>query len=340
MRNRGPQERAAAAMGESKKPQNQNQKSDDTQKNTTTGSGKKKKGKSNDKSDVFLAKWRPQKRFSVFALFLSICLAILILHDPCDVKAKNKQDCGFPGISAMQCKVAACFVKGGGELDTKTITLKRTKGERWGLHIGPDGVDGTWFFITGIQDDGPVAKHNAELQPEAEDRIMVADAISSVDGISGQEMVKALGSTDKESVVFQVRRSKLPSFLRFLHKSAVPGLTERLLTSPGAKTWLKSSSSMGGLALAMWYVSGYPLGSLPMYYLGLTAVTSWHMMRCCHDNAVQPGVPHCYQGTTAQLDVVVKKMLPRLQGWFAKVAKDPIGFLRGLLVPADLLNSF
>merc|ERR1712224_49742 len=115
-------------------------------------------------------------------MFLTICACAFVLYDTCDVR-KKKQDCGYSGISALECRTTACFLKGGGELDKRKITITRKQGTKFGLQAGPK-TKGTDVHITGIK-EGAVANHNAELPADSEDRIYARDTITSIDGNSG-----------------------------------------------------------------------------------------------------------------------------------------------------------
>jgi len=294
--------------------------------------GKKKKGKAAAPcDDAFLSAFRPRKRFVVFAAFLAICGGTMLFHDSCDVR-KKKQDCGWSGISALECRTTACFTKGGGDMDKKKIKLKRKKGTKFGIVSGSK-KDESWVFIKAIK-EGAVADHNA--QAAEEDRIYPSDSISSIDGATGGTLRKSLASTNTESVSIEIRRTKLPSYLRWIHTSSKPNFVEKIMTAHGSKSWFDAFTKLGGLGVTFWFVSGYPAVSLPFYYLGLSSVTAWHMSsRCCHDEKVAGGVPHCYKGGSAKFGVAMGRLQTRSTEMLAKVQKDPRSYYKWLFALPD-----
>lgn len=305
----------------------------DAKKGTSVPSGGKSKGKKakNVVPDVFLAKYRPKKRFAAFAGFLAICIGIVCIYDACDVR-KKKQDCGYAGISTLECRTLACFTKGGGELEKKKITIKRKKGTKFGIVSGSSKQDKD-VFIASIK-EGAVADHNAQAEPE--DRIYPRDSITTIDGATGSSLRKSLAATTTESVVIELRRSKLPSYLTWIHRSSKPGMLERVLTAPGTKSWFDNFSKLGGVGFFVWYLSGYSAASLPFYYFGLSGAISWHMTRCCHDKEVAAGVPHCYKGGSAKFQVALNRLRTRGEETLAKVKKDPRSYLKWLFWMPDL----
>eukprot|EP00746_Dinoflagellata_sp_MGD_P068039 gnl/MRDRNA2_/MRDRNA2_28067_c0_seq1.p1 gnl/MRDRNA2_/MRDRNA2_28067_c0~~gnl/MRDRNA2_/MRDRNA2_28067_c0_seq1.p1 ORF type:complete len:171 (+),score=32.33 gnl/MRDRNA2_/MRDRNA2_28067_c0_seq1:116-628(+) len=49
----------------------------------------------------------------------------------------------------------------------------------------------------------------------------------------------------------------------------------------------------GGIALVLWFISGYEAQSLVLYML-MSALLGYHHTGCCYDDKVDAGVPHCY----------------------------------------------
>merc|ERR1712100_230456 len=99
--------------------------------------------------------------------------------------------------------------------------------------------------------------------------------------------------------------SNLPSWLLFLHNPGEPSLLEKALTSKGFERWGRSFAMLGGGGFSCWFFSGYPLASLPMY-MGISTLTAWQTTRCCHDEKVAAGTPHCFFGG-GKLEAIVKK---------------------------------
>lgn len=48
-----------------------------------------------------------------------------------------------------------------------------------------------------------------------------------------------------------------------------------------------------GLGFSLWSLSRYPLGSLVFYQL-VGLATAYQITRCCHDDKVKEGIPHCF----------------------------------------------
>lgn len=292
-------------------------------------SGSKKNG--NKKKDnevpqeVFLAKFRPKQRSVFYMVYLGICAGSLLFYDTCDVR-KKKQDCGHPGISPFECRTTACFLKGGGDMDTKKVTITRKKGIKFGLASGSQKGDRD-VFIKELK-EGAITAHNAQADPE--DRIYPRDTIVSIDGATGSSLVKKLKATDTEKAVIEFKRSQLPSYLRWLHRSSKPNMLEKLLTAPGTQNWFKSFYKLGGLGFTMWYLSGYSAMSLPLYYFGTSGFVAWNVNRCCHDSKVNPGVAHCYKGGSANLTVAMNRIKQKAESQLKAFQKQgPRNYLKG-----------
>jgi hypothetical protein len=299
------------------------------------GAKKDKTPQQNQASELntVLSKFRPRQRFCVFFLFLLTCVSIFVLYDTCDVR-KKKQDCGYSGVTAMKCKTVACFTKGGGDLDKKKITITRKKGVKFGIVAGPKTKESP-VYIQSIK-EGAVADHNQKLPSGSEDRIYPRDTIMSIDGASG-DIRKALSNTKTEKVVIEVKRSRLPSYLRWIHRTSKVNIVEKVLTAPGFQSWLQASTYMGGIGFAVWLLSGYPPASLPFYYFGLSGLVGWHMSKCCHDSNVPGGVPHCYKGGSAKHGVALNRIQTGVESLYAKVKKNPRSYLKWLFLPPTQL---
>jgi len=256
----------------------------------------------------------------VFVAFLIINLAIGIGYDACDVR-KSKKDCGYPGISSLECMTTQCFMAGGGQLEKKTVHVTRKQGTKFGFVSG-SSRESRYIFIQDLK-EGALADHNARVGPE--EQILPRDTILTVGGFSGQSMRKELGDVVKKNVTFEIARTKLPASLRWLARPVElgPSLAERLITSRGGKKWLDTFSRLGGLGFSMWYMSGYPITSLPLYYFGTAGFMSWWVSRCCHNSEVSEGTPHCYVGGTANFSVAMKRIQKRADTAMTAFKKDP-----------------
>eukprot|EP00913_Durusdinium_trenchii_P017419 g16375.t1 len=56
-----------------------------------------------------------------------------------------------------------------------------------------------------------------------------------------------------------------------------------------------------------WLLSGYGAASLPLWYFGFSATVAYKLVRCCHDEHVSPGVPHCFRPVDQDLAQVVEQ---------------------------------
>jgi len=268
-----------------------------------------------------LSALRPRRRLIFFVVFVLFLAWIVVCFNPCRVK--KKEDCGFSGISATNCMTVACFTKGGGEMTKKTIKLKRGKDSTLGLAV-VDGPDSKYLTVQAIEDGGVVKAYNAELPADSEDRILSGDSIWKVAGEKGKKMKKAITATGEKTLEIEIRRSKLPAMLNFLHNPEKVSIIEMVLTAPGFRRWGDSFSKLSGFGFACWIFSGYPVASLPMYFT-LSGAVSWYTTKCCHDEKVGGSTPHCYKGGAA-IDTVLKAAWKKTSDLGEKVAKDPQGY--------------
>merc|ERR1740129_1875202 len=98
--------------------------------------------------------------------------------------------------------------------------------------------------------------------------------------------------------------------------------------SPGTKQLSRFVSYLGGGGLVLWMLSGYGVFSLPVWYGGTAALTGLYSLRCCHDDKVSGGVPHCYKPKARKLEDVLVSAQTRLQSLAGKIAKDPKGWFK------------
>lgn len=252
-----------------------------------------------------LARLRPRRRVVFFIAFIGFCCWIMAFYDPCKVEEKARKDCGFSGISPSYCMTGSCFTSRGGKLEKKTIKVSRKKGAKLGVEVTPDTGKGDLVLVQSIS-DGAVLEHNSNLPADSSERVMVGDAIAKVDG-SAKGLTDALSRTSEKTVEIEIRRSSLPSFLKWMRSSAKPGPIETVLTDPGFKRWSKLTSQLGTVGLASWLLSGYGPASLPVWYFGFSAAVGYKLVRCCHDEHVQAKVPHCYRPVEDELPEVLQK---------------------------------
>ncbi|CAE7209729.1 unnamed protein product [Symbiodinium sp. CCMP2592] len=190
-------------------------------------------------------------------------------------------------------------------MEKKTIKVSRKKGAKLGVEVIPDTGKGDLVLVQSIS-DGAVLEHNSKLPADSSERMMVGDAIAKVDG-SAKGLTDALSRTSEKTVEIEIRRSSLPSFLKWMRSSAKPGPIETVLTAPGFKRWSKLTSQLGTVGLASWLLSGYGPASLPVWYFGFSAAVGYKLVRCCHDEHVQAKVPHCYRPVEDELPEVLQK---------------------------------
>lgn len=70
--------------------------------------------------------------------------------------------------------------------------------------------------------------------------------------------------------------------------------TQVFYRARGLESFAQVFGVFGAAGLTIWYISGYEVGSI-MWYLFFSASASFWVNRCCHDDAVGDGVPHCYK---------------------------------------------
>lgn len=293
--------------------------------------------KETDATPGFLANLRPRRRSIFFLGFTTFCGLLVLLHNGCDIPKNKRQDCGFPDITVTECKWLACFTKGGGSATAKkTIKVSRLEQETLGLEVSKDKVNG-WVAITAIN-AGAVMTHNNALPADSEDRIAVGDRISKVDSVTAntkkadnahERLAKALAGKGAKKVQLEVQRPRIPASLMWVRDSTgKPNLLEKVLTSPGAKSFGRNFVAVGSVGFSCWLLSGYPLASLPLYYLGPSLAVAFHSVRCCHDDEVPGGVAHCYKPTTTEIEAVLEGARKSIMDSVAKVRKDPVKSLK------------
>eukprot|EP00435_Cladocopium_sp_Y103_P038143 s581_g10.t1 len=229
-------------------------------------------------------------RVIFFIGFVGFCVWILAFYSPCKIETKSRKDCGYSGIS-------------GGKLEKLKVKVERKKGTTLGLEVSD--AKGDLALIQGIS--GAVQQYNEQLPADSLQRIRVGDAVAKVDGASGKNLADALSRTSEKVVEIDVRRSALPSFLLWLRSSAKPGTIETILTAPGFKRWSYLTTQLGTLGFSCWLLSGYGTASLPVWYFGFSAAVAYKLVRCCHDESVPGGVPHCYRPVEEELAKVVEQ---------------------------------
>jgi len=288
-----------------------------------------------------LAKLRPRKRVIFFVAFMAMCAGIVIFHNPCDVAKPKRQDCGYPDITPGACRSIACLTKGGGSATAKKVVqISRTTSETLGLDVKADKVIG-WLTVVGI-DDGAVKEHNAALPEDSDERVRVGDRIAKIDSTSAKgekkaeaahkRMLKAVNAKGSKTVQVEIQRPRLPSFLMWIRQSnGKATLLEQVLTSPGVTNIKTGMSYIGGVGLACWLLSGYPAASLPLYYGGTSAAVALWSFRCCHDDDVPAGMPHCYKPNVGSVQDVVVNVQKGVLAFVAKVRKNPVAYFKKLV---------
>eukprot|EP00929_Paragymnodinium_shiwhaense_P109989 TRINITY_DN76654_c0_g1_i1.p1 TRINITY_DN76654_c0_g1~~TRINITY_DN76654_c0_g1_i1.p1 ORF type:complete len:343 (-),score=87.24 TRINITY_DN76654_c0_g1_i1:147-1175(-) len=315
-----PAEKTAAAKAPVVKP---------AEEKKASNSGKGKKAAEDNEAESRLSQLRPSRRLFFFVAFVSFCAWLLVNFDPCKVTdRKKKQDCGWEGISPLNCVTSACFQKSQ-KLEKKTIKVKRSKGEKLGLDVA-DGADDKWLTVQSIG-DGAVKAYNDALPADSEERILPGDSIWRVSGDKGKKMRKLVTTpaSSDSTINIEIGRSALPSWLLFLHNPGELNLIEKALTSKGFERWGRSFGMLGGAGFSCWFFSGYPVTSLPMYMF-VSSLTAWQTTRCCHDEKVPAGQPHCFFGG-AKLESVVKKAAVKTREFALKVKDDPKSYVNWLI---------
>lgn len=279
-----------------------------------------------------------QRRWPVFfVLYVASCAWLVCMYDACDVKPSKLQDCGHSGIQYTECATIACFLKGGGKMLKKQVEID-PKGESLGLDVAEvDNSDRIRLgesitkelIVTSIA--GAAAEYNSQVE-SAEDRILVGDSITKVGSSTKlQQMQKALLGTYKAGykVTLSVQRSNVPWYLKWLGSKA------DFATSPSYQKWSRSVSYVGGYGLLCWLLSGYPPASLPVYYFSVSGLTSLMLHRCCYNENVPDGKPHCHKSRPIDIEDAVAEAWSRTQATLAKqyksFAKDPQKYMKSLV---------
>jgi hypothetical protein len=249
------------------------------------------------------------------------------MYDACDVKPSKLQDCGHSGIQYTECATIACFVKGGGKMLKKQVKLE-PKGESLGLSVA-EVEDSDHLTVTSVA--GAAADYNSQVE-SAEDRILVGDSITKVGSSTKSKQMKKnlLGTlSDGAAITLSVQRSKVPWYLKWLGSKA------DFATSPGYEKWSRSVSFVGGYGLLCWLLSGYPPASLPVYYFSVSGFTALMLHRCCYNENVPDGKPHCHKSRPIDIEDAVAEAWAgtrgALAGAYKSFAKDPQKYLKSFI---------
>lgn len=187
---------------------------------------------------------------------------------------------------------------------------------------------------------GAVQEHNNALPPGSPDFIRPGTPILKVDKVEGAAMMKEVEKTKERTVELEVKVNRVPSFLMWLeNKDGKPNNIEKLLTSPGSAHFAANWLFLAKIGGAAWLISGYPIASLPSYMMISTAV-SMYVSRCCHNEQVQSGEPHCYKGRKDSMMVVVTEAWSHLKTLGQKVSNDPKSYFDWLFIPDKKAYSF
>jgi len=296
-----------------------------------------KKGKAAAKAAAqekpsMLSHIRPAPRSIFFLVFCLFCAGVCFFYDPCAVKGKRR-DCGFAGISPGKCRSMACFFKGGGSIGRKTLKVKRKEGSSLGLTLAK-GKDG--FVVEEVKADGAVHEYN-EAHPQ--DAIVVGTPVVKIDKAEGSSLTKEVDKKKGGTVELEIKRNRVPSFLMFLENPKKPTEIEKFLTSPGTQYFVNTGLFLGKIGAAAWFVSGYPLASLPTY-MTISAGVSFYLSRCCHNEQVATGEPHCFKGRRDSMSDVLEEAFNKVKAMAEKVSKDPKGYFTWLFIPNKSAYSF
>lgn len=322
------QTKAAAkpkAAPETKKPEPPKKAAEPPKEKESKNAKKKRKEAANESR---LSKFRPKRRLIFFVTFTSLCVWLSAFDDHCDVKGQRR-DCGWPGISTGLCRLGACFIKGGGSMAKKTIKVKRNKGATLGLLASADDESGGWALVKSVEDSGAVEEYNRALDPDSEERILPGDSLAKVDGKTGTGILKALAATDDKTVEIELRKTPLPSYLKWIRMSPKPHFLEKILTAPGFVRFAGIWSRLGGAGFFCWFLSGYPVASLPMYMV-LSGGVAFNSVRCCYE--VSSGA-HCYKGEARKIENLFAKAAEGSTALVQRVSADPKGYAEWLFVP-------
>merc|ERR1712007_386975 len=239
--------------------------------------------------------------------FMTMCGWLVLVSDPCNTK--KRIDCGWPGVSATMCRTGACFRKAD-SLEPQTVVIERGTKMKVGIKI--DSRDGV-TRVTSLS-DGAVKGHNAKLPAGSAQAIHVGDRIAKIDGYTGSTMKTALSSAKASNVTLQVLRpvegswaSYLPMYVQTRDNIVVDALLSRAF-----ERWSAFHFYLSSFGFILWWSSGYPAASLPVYYFLTSATVAWHLTRCCYDEQTdETGDPHCYASTSHDAQTVLMKAWQR-----------------------------
>lgn len=240
-----------------------------------------------------------KKRFICFFGFLAFCVWILLYANTCNVS--KKKDCGYAGITAGTCRTV-----GGFKLEAKPervqVEVKRKPGTKLGIKLKDQAISNIMA--------GAVQEHNDNLPKDSAEIIRLGDKLVKVDGEWGEMMTKALSNTKSKLVKFDINRPFQSSVSSVLPGSLTKGngFFAKALRSSAFEQWAKSFSFMATTGFACWFLSGYPMASLPVYYITPSAFVAWQTTRCCYNNKIAaPGSPHCYCSSGDSMRTVLEK---------------------------------
>jgi len=269
---------------------------------TPAAEAKSKKEKKENGGDETKTTWfgmLRRKRFIFFLGFLALCVWIMLYSSPC--KVKKKVDCGYSGITAGTCRSV-----GGFKLDAKPdklkVEIKREPGTKLGIKLKDAAISGI--------NTGAVQEHNEKLSKGSAEIITLGDKLLKVDGVGGNGMTKALSNTKSELVTLEIARPFKSSLGNYLPAAwmAGKGFLAKALRSSALEQWFQSFSFLATTGFACWVLSGYPMASLPVYYMAPSAFLAWQMTRCCYnDRPDKAGDPHCYCSSGDSMRTVIEK---------------------------------
>merc|ERR1712066_878207 len=93
-----------------------------------------------------------------------------------------------------------------------------------------------------------------------------------------------------------------------------------LFTSSSSQQWFRWFSKLGGAGIFCWFLSGYPVASIPMY-LTLAGSVGFGVTRCCHEE-VEVG-PHCYKSVPAEIETAIPALAQETAALMKNFAADP-----------------
>ncbi|CAK0848486.1 unnamed protein product [Prorocentrum cordatum] len=264
-----------------------------------------------------------RRRPIFFVVHFVVCAWLLFVsgYSACDVKTSKREDCGYGGISTGECLSIACFIKDGAKFE-KSVKLE--KGAGLGLSVA-ENTDSSELTVTAVT--GAAAEENL-----GGNRIIVGDGITKVGKETKLKMMKKALTETGQAQTLRIKRSKLPSYLRWI---SLGGKYTSYIELALASRWSRSFSYIGGCGFVCWALSGYPPTSLPLYYFGLSGATSFALHRCCYDDQVEGGIPHCYKGKSLNVeDAVVEawtKTNKTVTKLYKDVAKDPVKYFKAFI---------